>query len=109
MAMNPSDFEFGPVARGIYLAMLWLIPVVALIFSSYFLAYMALLLFLGLFLKSIIRKSGIDSFLWHLFITVDDKIHAKLIRKRIQNIEMKQRDEKYRRWRRKNPKLPRNW
>lgn len=107
--MNPSDFEYGPIARGSYIAMISVVPVVSLYFPPLFLPYVGLVLLIGLFLKSIIRRSGIDSLLWRIFVSLDDKIHAKLMRKKIQDVEMNRRNEKYRRRHRKDSSLPKNW
>ena len=57
--MNNSSFEYGPLTRGIYIALLWFTLIVAVINPYLLLFYVPLLLFLGLGLKSFLIKTGL--------------------------------------------------
>ncbi len=57
--MNNSSFEYGPLAVGCYIAMLWLTLIVAVINPYLLIYYVPLLLFLGLGLKPFLIKSGL--------------------------------------------------
>lgn len=56
-----NNFEYGPIARGIYTAMLWLVWLVPFVFPEYFFFYLLLLIFLGLGLRPLLLKTGIYS------------------------------------------------
>lgn len=57
--MKKSTFEYAPLAKGTYTAMLWFTLVVLAINPFLLIAYMALLLFLGLGLKPFLIKTGL--------------------------------------------------
>jgi len=57
--VNNSSFEYGPLAVGSYIALLWLTLVVVVINPFLLMVYVPLLLFLGLGLKPFLIKTGL--------------------------------------------------
>ncbi|MBT3531139.1 MAG: hypothetical protein HOF74_10360 [Gammaproteobacteria bacterium] len=103
------QFEYGPVPRGIYLALLWLAIVVPFISLALIPYYVFLLLFLGLGLKPLLLKAGIYAMFQHTTVSLHEKLTHKHTEKRRGEVDRKVRDQKYRGIRRKNPRLPKNW
>jgi hypothetical protein len=107
--MLDSQFEYGPVARGVYYALISatsLVPFVAMELIGY---YLLLLVFLGFGLKPLIIKTGIHSLWQHSTESVHEKVHKKHTEQHCLEIERKSRDKKYRRGHRKDSRLPKNW
>jgi len=107
--MTDSQFEYGPISRGIYLA---LIPAIALtLFFSWeiFGYYLLLLLFLGIGLKPLLLKTGIHALFQHTTESAYERLHKKHAEKLHLEVERKIRDNKYRGGYRKDSRLPKNW
>lgn len=60
---SKNDFTYGPITVGIYKALLWATLLVAITAPHIVLYYFLVLCFIGLFLKPLLIKTGITSFL----------------------------------------------
>lgn len=107
--MDKSDFQWGMLARSLYIAMLWFTLAIALINYKFLLYYGLLLLFLGLGLKPLLIHSGLYQLYNSLLIKADDRAWKKANQQRRQQIARQERDKVYRSRRVKDPKLPDNW
>ena len=107
--MKEQEFEYGPIARGCYIALFPLSALVVTLAWEYLLYYVILLLFLGFGLRILLECSG----LCRAWSAVEGKIQAKWgakhLKKRRMEIDRKERDKKYRHSHRKDPRLPKNW
>ncbi len=70
--LRESNFEFGILARSIYIVMLWAVWIFVFIAPEYLIYYALLLLFLGLGLKPFLMKTGL--------VSVFQSIEAKRIK-----------------------------
>lgn len=107
--VRESEFEFGPVARGVYIALISTAVPLSFVVRELFLYYVFFLLFLGFGLRPFLERSGIFRYWSALRVTVEDKWDKKYLEKRSREIDRKARDEKYRKSRVRDPKLPKNW
>jgi len=57
--VSNADFEYGPVARGIFIAMIWLVVLIALTTPFLLVIYLPFLIFLGLGLKPFLISTGL--------------------------------------------------
>jgi hypothetical protein len=104
-----QGFEFGPVARGIYITLISLTALIPLIAPQYFLHYIVFLAFLGFGLRPFLVKTGLFN-LWNTIGTAaQSKWDRKYLEKRAREIETKVELEKYRKSRARDPRLPKNW
>ena len=52
--MREKSFEYGPMSRGFYIALLWFIPLIVWHFPQWLWHYVGLLNFLGLLLRPLL-------------------------------------------------------
>ena len=109
MPREHDDFEWGPLAKGTYIGLLWLTLVVGWHYSQFVFHYVFFLVFLGLFLKPLLVAIGVPDFLSGLIDRTDDVRWKKRTERRRAEIERRERDESYRHRRVKDPRLPKNW
>ena len=57
--LRESNFEYGALARGIYIVMLWAVWIFVFVAPVYLIYYVPLLLFLGLGLKPFLIRTGL--------------------------------------------------
>jgi len=76
--VNKSTFEYSPLAKGTYTAMLWFTLVVLAINPFLLIIYMPLLLFLGLGLKPFLIQTGLAEKYQALSAKRMDKLNNKL-------------------------------
>ncbi len=107
--MNQSKFEWGPLARGTYLAMICLMMLLGWVAPTWLIYYVPLLIFLGLGLRPLLEKTGLYDLFSRFLIKIEDARWRKPTEDRRREIERKLRDEKYKYRRRNDPKLPPNW
>ena len=96
MARREHTFEYGPVARGSFIALVALGPLVPLYFPGYLFYYFGLLLFLALGLRPLLEVTG----LWRLGNWLQSKLPRRwndkaLARHRAQ-VEAKERQKRLR-------------
>ncbi len=107
--MSRDDFSWGPLARGIYIALLWLTLVIVYIYPIHLIWYVSLLVFLGFFLRPLIISTGMHNLFSVLASKPGDILWEKRTKKRRAEIERRERDKRYRNQRVKDPRLPKNW
>jgi hypothetical protein len=107
--MAKEGFRFGEIGNAIFIASVWCTFIVIWHFSEWLYHYLAFLVFIGVFLRPLLEVTGIADRLasweagWH------EKRHGKYYRARRKAIEQEARDEKYKRARKRDPRLPKNW
>ncbi len=107
--MAGKQFEYGPVARGIYIALISGVFLVAWVVPGWLVYYIGFLLFLGLGLRPLLERSGVAHHFFEVVADVDDRLHRKRELKRRAQIERQQRDKKYKHSHYRDPKLPPRW
>lgn len=104
-----KEFEFGPIARGMYIALISVAALLPLIAPQYFFHYVAFLAFLGFGLRPFLVKTGLFN-LWNSTGSiVQSKWDKNYLEKRAKEIDKKAELEKYRKSRVRDPRLPKNW
>lgn len=107
--MRDEAGYWGPLAQGIYIALLALTAFVGWIYPHYLIHYLGLLVFLGLGLKPILRLTGLHALMSGLSQRMVDARWNKRTRRRRQEVARKERDKRYRHSRVRDPRLPPNW
>ena len=106
--MEP-EFKYGPVSRGIYIALVSVTALVPLVKPEYFVHYIIFLLFLGFGLRPLLVKTGLYN-LWNSTgASVQTKWDKKHLDKRASDVDRKVELEKYRKSRYRDPRLPKKW
>lgn len=104
-----QEFEFGPVARGTYIALISLTALIPFIAPQYFLHYIVFLAFLGFGLRPFLVKTGLFN-LWNTIgAAAQSKWDRNYLEKRARDIDRKVELEKYRKSRVRDSRLPKNW
>jgi hypothetical protein len=80
--LNKQHFEYGPVAQGIYRAMLYVVILIPFVFPKYFFHYVVFVLFIGLGLRPLLIKTG----LYRLF---------QILQVKVSEIDSRQRQNSY--------------
>ena len=106
--MQPK-FLWGPLARAIYIGMLWFTIVIGWHFSNFLIYYIPLLIFLGIGLRPLVEHSGVYDFYEHYSEKIVEGKWGKIGKKKGIEIDRKVRDKKYRQNRVKDSRLPKNW
>jgi hypothetical protein len=110
-----EEITFGPLAQGIYKALLWATLPLAVVSGSipsarWVLPYhVALIVFLGLGLKPFLRHTGLYRLWMILMAEAQQKRHASHHAEAARRVERKIRDEKLRKSRVRDPRLPKRW
>ena len=104
-----KEFEFGPFARGMYIALISVAALVPLTAPHYFFHYVAFLAFLAFGLRPFLVKTGLFS-LWNSIANiVQSKWDKNYLEKHAKEIDKKAALEKYRKSRVRDFRLPKNW
>lgn len=107
--MNEPDFEYGPASKGAYIALIALIPLIPVAFPQYTVSYVVFVLFLGFGLRPLLHLSGAYA-LWNTFrVRAIDQWDRKFLLRRRAQIDRALRDDRYRKSRVRDPRLPRRW
>ena len=104
-----KQFEYGPLAIGIYRALISVSLVIPLVSLQWFLYHIILLVFLTFGLRPILEKTGLFRTLEHFRIVTVDRVRRGVEQKRQEEIQRKQRDAKFKGRHGKHPDLPRHW
>lgn len=110
-----DEITFGPLARGIYIALMWLTVLLGAVAADTAWArawlpwHILLLLFLGLGLKPLLRHTGLHHWWRSQMATLQAKRHADHHAEAAQKVERERRDEKLRKSRVRDPRLPKRW
>ena len=110
-----DEITFGPVARGIYFALLWITPLFGAVAMAAPWArawlpwHLGLVLFLGLGLKPLLRYTGLHRRWQWLMAEAQKRHHADHHAEAARQVERKRRDEKFRKTRVRHSDLPPRW
>jgi len=74
------NFEYGPIARGIYTVMLWCVWIFVFTAPIYLVYYIPLLIFLGIGLKPFLIQTGLASLYRAIDAKRTDQYNEKLRR-----------------------------
>lgn len=107
--MKEHKFSYGPVWKGVYIGLISLSVVVFAYWYQYIGYYLLFLLYLGLGLRPTIEYLGLVELFNVSENYLDEKINGQYYKKKKMELERKVRDEKYRKSRLKDPRLPKNW
>ena len=110
-----EDFTFGPIARGLYAALMWATVLLGSVAADASWArawlpwHILLLAFLGLGLKPFLKHTGLRRIWLSLMADAQHKRNASHHEEAARRVERKRRDEKLRKSRVKHPDLPKRW
>ncbi|TDG13390.1 hypothetical protein E2F43_07560 [Seongchinamella unica] len=107
--MAEKQFEYGPVARGVYMALLYFVFLVGWLAPGWLFPYAAFLIFLGLGLRPLLEWTGLAQRCQDMTATIGDWRYRKRNRQRRMEIARRERDRKYRYSHYRDPRLPPNW
>ena len=107
--MPGHKFEYGPLPRGIYIALIWLLVLTAFVLPEWLHWHILLVLFLGLGLRPLLEKTGLYDLYSHVTALIAERWDRKFVETRRQEIERKRRRKMYRRFGNDDPRLPKNW
>ena len=107
--MKTTAYEYGPVSRGIYIALIWLTLPVMFLGLKQFISYTLFLIILTFALRPLLEVSGLIGVYQSLVSARRDRINKRLSTKRFIEIDKRERILKHKRSRIKDPSLPKNW
>lgn len=107
--MDADKIKFGFISRGIFQGLCALGVLVAFCFPEILVHYLVLIVFLGFGLKPLIEKSKLHAILEAFGERIEERRYKSITAKRRKEISLEQHNEKYRRKRTKDPRLPKNW
>lgn len=107
--MKTPSFEYGPVYRGIYIAMIWLTLPAMLLGIKPFIGYVLVIIFLPFGLRPILEVTGLFGAYQSLVVAHSENANRRLSTKRFIEIDKRERILRYKRSRIKDPSLPTNW
>ncbi|MEM1112102.1 MAG: hypothetical protein AAGI11_09370 [Pseudomonadota bacterium] len=102
-------FEWGPLAKGCYIAMASVTVLVAFAFPHHLYWYLPLVIFLGVGLKTVLVRTGLAKHLSFWLEQTEEARWSKITRRRRLEIERQERDKRYRHRHKQDPRLPKNW
>jgi len=76
--LDKPTFEYGPIARGSYHAMLWSTLLVGLFIPRYVFTYILFLIFLGIGLRPLLIATGLYQHFQEHSANRDDRINQKI-------------------------------
>jgi hypothetical protein len=102
-------FEYGPLARGIFIAIISLLPLTLVVAGEWLLWHLLLVLFLGFGLRPLLQWSGLYTVYARLAADWQERWGRGFTAKRRREIERKQRRARYKRFGPEDPRLPKKW
>lgn len=110
MSKRDTHFEFGPLSRGIFHALLAVALVIPLYFPEYTAHYFFLLLFLGLGLKPLLQATGLNVYWARIEAPFRKRWSERELEAHRRSVEQRVRQDALKKRRhRGDTKLPRNW
>jgi hypothetical protein len=107
--LRTPQFEYGPLARGCYIALISLLPVSAIGWPGLLPWHVGLVLFLGIGLRPLLEWSGLYAVYAHLAAALEEWWNRDLTEQRRREVERKARRARYKRFGPEDPRLPKNW
>ncbi len=108
-SIRHKQFEYGPLALGVYRALIAVTLLIPLYYPEYLGWHLLLLLFLGLGLRPLLELTGIYKWLIHMQVVTASKLNKDFDEEHAKKMDRKMRDDRYRNRRQKHPDLPKNW
>jgi hypothetical protein len=103
------EFAYGPIAQGIFIALLCLTPLLSYVSPGHLGAYLLFLLFLGLGLRPLLVKTGLHK-LWRTAKAGTQRgMDHKFVERRRAAIDVQAKLGKFRHSRYREPRMPRHW
>lgn len=102
-----EDFSYGPIAKGLYIALLGFTALAAM--TPFLIWYLLFLLFLGVGLKPFLIHTGLRRIWLSHRAEVQRRRNAPHHARAARRIERERRDEKLRKTRVRDPNLPDRW
>lgn len=109
MQLREPEMQWGPIARGIYIALLWLSIFLAWVTPTTLMYYIPFLIFLGLGLRPLLERTGLYRLFNILLEAVDERRWKKRTGTKRREVERKERDKTYKHRHQQDPRLPKNW
>lgn len=107
--MKEPKFEYGPIAKGVFIALAWGTFLFLAFYPEWLAAYLALLVFLAFGLRPFLERSGIYYAYISLRFRMSEKLNRKWVEKRRKALEAAERSKRLKYRHEKDPKLPKNW
>jgi len=107
--MAAPKVTYGPLARGVFYALVSLTIVVNIVFPQWTLYYLGFLIFLAVGLRPFLERSGLYSWYQHFSSAAGEKRWQLHTMEKREEVDRKVRHDKLRRARRKDKRLPKNW
>jgi hypothetical protein len=107
--MTGHRFEYGPLARGTFIALVCMSPVVAIVSWEWLGWHLVLLIFLALGLRPLLEKTGIHALYQHVMATIEERLYRGFTEQRRKEVERAARRKRYKRVGPEDPRLPKNW
>lgn len=107
--MNEVEFEYGPVSKGIYIALIALTPLIPVAFPRFSVSYIVFIVFLGFGLRPLLHFSGAYAMWNSCRVYALEKWDRKFLQRHRAKIDRKVRDDAYRKSRVRDPRLPKRW
>lgn len=108
--MAGHKFEYGPIARGLYIALVWLVVMTAFVAPELLHWHLLLVVFFGLGLRPLLEKTGLYDLYMYVTVSIAERWDRKFVEQRRREIESKRQRKMYRRFGKDDdPRLPKNW
>lgn len=108
-SMKSGDFQFGFVARSIYVALLWGIILVSWVWPDWLNYYIVFVIFLGIGLRPLLIWTGLSTLWEHYFQGRSDLSDKKSLAQRDLAMRRDAQRERIKHARKRDPRLPKNW
>ncbi len=107
--MKEPIFEYGPIAKGFFIALVWGTFLALAFYPEWLIAYLAFLVFLAVGLRPFLEYTGIYSAYTSVSFLIGEKISRKRVEKRRKEVDAAERSKKLKHQRERDSKPPRNW
>ncbi len=104
-----SEFEWGPIARGLYLGMIATAVFADVVFGDYAMHYILFVVYCGIGLRQTLIVTGLYTFWTSLMGRVGDKSWESHTAKRRREVEVQAEVRRIKKSREARDKLPSNW
>jgi hypothetical protein len=107
--MALKKFEYGPLSIGTFLALVSVTVLIGLYYPAWVIRYVLFLLFLAFGLRPLLEMTGLLEECQSVLQSIHEKRNKKYVEQKRAEVDRKIRDEKYRKSRYRDPRLPKNW
>jgi len=106
---HEQQFEWGPLARGVYWAMIASWPLVCFLYTQYAGYYILLIIFCGFGLRRLIEVTGVYVYLNNKLGLIQEKHWQGVTEKRRREVDAKAEIKRINNSYEERSKLPKNW